>query len=160
MDEPIIEDVDDEDTNIAKKNKETNKETRKQLVTQKMDIFIPSLRDMIKNEVINLSPRFQRRDRWNQNQQSKLIESIIMAVPIPPVFLAEEELSYYSVMDGKQRLTAIEEYLEDKYVLKGLKNWADLNGKKFSQLDPEAKGAITRRMISAIVILRNNKYII
>ncbi|AAM32255.1 hypothetical protein MM_2559 [Methanosarcina mazei Go1] len=156
MDEPIIEDVDDEDTNIAKKNKETNKETRKQLVTQKMDIFIPSLRDMIKNEVINLSPRFQRRDRWNQNQQSKLIESVIMAVPIPPVFLAEEELGYYSVMDGKQRLTAIEEYLEDKYVLKGLKSWADLNGKKFSQLDPEAKGAITRRMISAIVILKES----
>jgi hypothetical protein len=152
MEEPIIEDSDEEDTSTNKKNKGT----RKQLVTQKMDIFIPSLKDMIKNEVINLSPRFQRRNRWNRKQQSKLIESIIMAVPIPPVFLAEEELSYYSVMDGKQRLTAIDEYLNDKYALRGLENWVELNGKKFSQLDSEVKGAITRRMISAIVILKES----
>lgn len=152
MDEPIIEDTNNEDTNISKKNKET----RKQIVTQKMDIFIPSLKDMITNEVINLSPIFQRRNRWNRNQQSKLIESIIMAVPIPPVFLAEEELSYYSVMDGKQRLTAIEDYLDDKYALNGLESWSELNGKKFSQLDSEVKGAITRRMISAIVILKES----
>ena len=65
--------------------------------------YIPSLKEML-NGVIDLEPKFQRRERWNKKQQSKLIESIIMAVPIPPIFLAEEEYNQYSVMDGKQRL--------------------------------------------------------
>lgn len=153
MSEPVIEDLDDEDTTTISKKP---KDARKQLLTQKMDIYIPSLIDMIKNQIINLSPRFQRRDRWNPKQQSRLIESIIMAVPIPPLFFAEEELNYYSVMDGKQRLTAIESYLNDDFALRGLEEWGELNGKKYSQLEPKIKSAINRRMISVVVILNES----
>src|SRR5665647_340137 len=91
-----IENINDEDCKILKKYKED----QKRLVSQKMDLYIPSLKDMIKNKVIDLDPTFQRRDRWNTTQQSRLIESIIMAVPIPPIFLAEEQYNTYSVMDG------------------------------------------------------------
>ena len=147
----IIEDLNDEDTVIIKKYQDT----QKRLISQKMDLYIPSLKEML-NGVIDLKPKFQRRDRWNKKQQSKLIESIIMAVPIPPIFLAEEEYNQYSVMDGKQRLTAISQYLNDEFALIGLTDWGELNKKKYSQLNPTIQNAINRRSISAIVILKES----
>lgn len=150
--ESNIENLSDEDISITKKYADT----QKRLVTQKMDLYIPSLKDMLLNDVIDLDPIFQRRDRWTKVQQSKLIESIIMGVPIPPIFLAEEEYDFYSVMDGKQRLTAINSFINDEYRLSGLKFWNELNGKKYSKLDGTIKSAINRRYISAIVILKES----
>lgn len=146
------EDITDEDTIILKKYQDD----QKRLVSQKMDLYIPSLKDMINNKVIDLDPTFQRRDRWNIKQQSKLIESIIMAVPIPPIFLAEEEYNTYSVMDGKQRLTAIYMYLTDQFALSGLKFWKELNKKKFSDLNKTVQNGIDRRSISAVVLLNES----
>jgi len=147
-----IENINDEDCKILKKYKED----QKRLVSQKMDLYIPSLKDMIKNKVIDLDPTFQRRDRWNTTQQSRLIESIIMAVPIPPIFLAEEQYNTYSVMDGKQRLTAIYMYLTDKFALTGLKFWGELNKKKFSELNKTVQSGIDRRYVSAVVLLNES----
>src|ERR1035438_4461092 len=61
----------------------------RQIVSQKIDLPISTLPNMIKDQ-INLNPDFQRRDRWDQEKQSRFIESIIMNVPIPPVFLGEK----------------------------------------------------------------------
>lgn len=150
-----IENINDEDIINGEDTKILNKykDNQRRLVSQKMDLYIPSLKDMIKNKVIDLDPAFQRRDRWNTVQQSRLIESIIMAVPVPPVFLAEEQYNTYSVMDGKQRLTALYMYLTDQFALSGLKYWAELNKKKFSQLSKTVQNGIDRRYISAVVIL-------
>ncbi|WP_407355069.1 DUF262 domain-containing protein [Methanolobus sp. WCC5] len=150
--EEEIENLSDEDVAIVQKYQGT----QKRLVTQKMDLYIPSLKDMLANNVINLEPKFQRRDRWNTKQQSKLIESIIMAIPIPPIFLAEEEYNSYSVMDGKQRLNAISSYIGDTYALTGLSFWSELNGKTFNQLNSTIQNAIYRRAISAVVILKES----
>lgn len=147
-----IEYINDEDTKILKKYKDD----QKRLVSQKMDLYIPSLKDMIDNKVIDLDPTFQRRDRWSTAQQSRLIESLIMAVPIPPVFLAEEEYNSYSVMDGKQRLTAIYLYLTDQFALTGLEFWEELNKKKFSELNKTVRSGIDRRYISAVVLLNES----
>jgi len=81
---------------------------------------------MIK-EQIYLNPDFQRRDRWDVEKQSRFIESIIMNVPIPPVFLGEDEYGKYVVLDGRQRLTAIKGFLSNIFKLTGLKVWEDLN---------------------------------
>lgn len=148
--EGIIEGLNDEDIIIQK-----YKDTQKRLVSQKLDFYIPSLKDMLNNK-IDLEPKFQRRDRWNIKQQSKLIESIIMGVPVPPIFLAEEEYDKYSVMDGKQRLTAINRYLNNEYALTGLTYWGELNGQKFSELNSTIQNAITRRSLSAVVILKES----
>ncbi|KKG14124.1 hypothetical protein EO98_09100 [Methanosarcina sp. 2.H.T.1A.6] len=147
-----IESINDEDTKILKKYQDD----QKRLVSQKMDLYIPSLKDMINNGVIDLDPTFQRRDRWSIAQQSRLIESLIMAVPIPPVFLAEEEYNSYSVMDGKQRLTAIYMYLTDQFALTGLEFWQELNKKKFSELNKTVRSGIDRRYISAVVLLNES----
>src|SRR5713101_16550 len=97
-------------------------EQMRQIVSQKIDLPISTLPEMIK-EQINLNPDFQRRDRWDEEKQSRFIESIIMNVPIPPVFLGEDEYGSYVVLDGRQRLTAIYEFLKNHYSLKGLEVW-------------------------------------
>lgn len=132
-----------------------SKEMR-QIVSQKIDLPISTLPEMIK-EQINLNPDFQRRDRWDEEKQSRFIESIIMNVPIPPVFLGEDQYGMYVVLDGRQRLTAIKEFLNNTFKLKSLKVWADLNGQSYNDLQKKKlAAAITRRFIPAIVILKES----
>ncbi|MFC0219807.1 DUF262 domain-containing protein [Pseudochelatococcus lubricantis] len=74
----------------------------------------------------NLRPEYQRRLRWDRKKKSKLIESFIMNVPVPPVFLYEKDLGRFEVMDGQQRLNAIAEFFSGKFALDGLEIWKAL----------------------------------
>jgi uncharacterized protein with ParB-like and HNH nuclease domain len=74
----------------------------RQIHPQKIELPISTLRTMIE-EQIKLSPDFQRRDRWDTKKQSRFVESIIMNVPVPPVFLGEDRYGSYVVLDGRQR---------------------------------------------------------
>jgi hypothetical protein len=132
-----------------------NKEMR-QIVSQKIDLPISTLPEMIK-EQIDLNPDFQRRDRWDVEKQSRFIESIIMNVPIPPVFLGEDQYGTYVVLDGRQRLTAIKDFLSNIFKLSGLKVWEDLNGQNYNDLQKKKlSAAITRRFVPAVVILKES----
>ena len=132
------------------------REQMRQIISQKIELPISTLPEMIK-EQINLNPDFQRRDRWDQEKQSRFIESIVMNVPIPPVFLGENEYGTYVVLDGRQRLTAIYEFLRNTYKLKGLEVWAELNDQSFNDLQKKKLDrAITRRFVPAIVILKES----
>lgn len=103
---------------------------------------------------IKFDPEYQRRRVWSITQKSRLIESFIMNVPIPPVFLYEVEFSKYEVMDGLQRLSTLYEFYKDRFALSGLEVWPELNGKKYSELPAKVKSGIDRRYISTIVILK------
>lgn len=130
----------------------------RQIVTQKIDLPITTLPAMIK-EQINLNPDFQRRDRWNIQKQSRFIESIIMNVPIPPVFLGENEYGNYEVLDGRQRLTAISDFMKNLYQLKGLGVWGELNGLSFNDFEKKRQDRfLTRRFVPAIVILKESSH--
>ena len=101
-----------------------------------------------------LNPDFQRRHRWNIQKKSKLIESIIMNVPIPPIFLYEKAFSVYEVMDGLQRLTAIKQFYKNEFALVDLAEWPELNGKTYRELPDQVQKGIDRRYISSIIILQ------
>jgi Protein of unknown function DUF262 len=100
-----------------------------------------------------LNPEYQRRKRWNNRRKSLLIESFIMNVPIPPIFLYEIEYAVYEVMDGLQRLTAIDEFYKGKFVLEGLEYWQELNGRKYQDLPQNVKAGIDRRYLSSVILL-------
>ena len=67
-----------------------------------------------------LDPEYQRRHRWSVERKSRLIESFLMNVPVPPVFLYERDLARFEVMDGRQRLTALSDFYANKFELTGL----------------------------------------
>ncbi|MED2293814.1 DUF262 domain-containing protein, partial [Bacillus thuringiensis] len=92
--------------------------------------------------------------RWDIERKSKLVESFIMNVPVPPIFLYEIDYSLYEVMDGLQRLTSIYEFYTDKFALKGLVEWKELNGLKYSQLPSQVRKGIDRRYLSSIILLK------
>ena len=102
---------------------------------------------------INVRPFYQRRRRWTAERQSLLIESFLMNIPVPPLFLYETEENTYEVMDGQQRINAILGFYNNDLKLCGLERWPELNGKTLSKLPPKIKAGIDRRSISYVVLL-------
>src|SRR5205823_433066 len=76
-----------------------------------------------------------------------------MNIPVPPIFLYENKYNQYELMDGRQRLEAIRDFLNDGFRMRGLEYWKELNGKKFSTLPEIIRNGLLRRQISAIVLL-------
>lgn len=100
-----------------------------------------------------LKPNFQRRSRWSAGKQSRLIESFIMNVPVPPIFLYEYEYSKSEVMDGLQRLTALDAFYKNELELTDLEHWQVLEGRTYDQLPLQLRQGIDRRYLSSIVLL-------
>lgn len=102
---------------------------------------------------MNLNPEYQRRRVWSNEQKSRLIESFIMNIPVPPVFLYEISFSKYEVMDGLQRLSTLFDFYNGNFQLEGLEIWSELNGRNIHNLPENIKRGIDRRYISTVVIL-------
>ena len=126
------------------------------IVTEQARYPLCNILDMLKTGQYILDPVYQRRGRWSVTRQSRLIESFIMNVPIPPVFLYEADYASYEIMDGKQRISAIRDFYEDKFALENLEYWSELNGMKYSELPGVIKRAIDRRYISSIILLNES----
>ncbi len=87
-----------------------------------------------------LDPDFQRDFVWKEDRQSRLIESVLMRIPLPVFYLAEQDSGKIIVVDGLQRLMTFRRYLKDEFSLKIPKS--KLNGKKFSSLPQQYQARI------------------
>ncbi|MBG0798694.1 DUF262 domain-containing protein [Methylocystis sp. L43] len=124
------------------------------IVYQTNNFFLPQIRDLIdRGEVLNLRPEYQRRLRWSTAQKSKLIESLLLNIPVPPVFFYESEAARYEVMDGQQRLNAVREFIAGDFALTSLPVLKPLGGLRYSRCPPRIKRALDRASLSAIVLL-------
>lgn len=93
-----------------------------------------ALRKIEKDE-IDLNPEFQRAFVWDVVKQSRLIESILIRIPLPAFYLDATDQVRWSVVDGLQRLTTMFKYCrKESFALTGLQFLVDLNGKTFSEL--------------------------
>jgi hypothetical protein len=129
-------------------------DTAFRLAQERNDFFLPQIVDFFrKNQWLNLRPEYQRRLVWDLKKKSLFIESLLLNIPIPPIFLYESELSRYEVMDGQQRLNAVIEFYENGFALHGLDTWSDLNTRTYRQLPETLKRGLDRRRLSATVIL-------
>lgn len=106
-----------------------------------------------KEKRIILDSEFQREDVWKNDRKSELIESVLMGLPLPIFYFNQDKYGKLIVVDGRQRLTALFEYLNDMYPLIKLKILPQLNGSKFSQLPPHLAGRLEDYQIQAHVIL-------
>lgn len=126
---------------------------RRKLTTETYDFTVSTIFEYINEKHIEI-PMFQREYVWNRAQASRLIESLIIQCPIPVVYLSQNSNETLSVIDGNQRLTSIKLYLSDEFPLSGLASYPELDGFKFSELDPRFQRHIKNRTIRCIVILK------
>jgi hypothetical protein len=126
------------------------------IVTEQARYPLPSLNGLFNSINYTLQPSFQRRKRWDNSKKSKLMESFIINVPVPPVFLYEVDFAKFEVMDGLQRISTIIDFYNDKLELSDLDEWSELNGRKYSELPEKIKEGIDRRYLSSIILLKES----
>ncbi|WP_171012809.1 DUF262 domain-containing protein [Caulobacter sp. 3R27C2-B] len=96
---------------------------------------IDSLVRRIRHDEIDLAPEFQRRARlWKLHKKGQLIESILLRIPLPVFYVAATEDDMWSVVDGLQRLTTINDFLSNGFKLSGLEYLSQLEGMSFADL--------------------------
>lgn len=162
LDDLIQEKNEDLDSVIENQELELNEEDSRKIVWQAKDFSIREFASMLQDGDLDLQPEYQRKYVATPKIASKLIESIIMDVPIPVIYLAEEKDGTYSVIDGQQRLTSFLSFITGKYPngdlfkLTGLKVYKELNRKLFSDLDKEFQNKIRKTTLHTIVIKKES----
>ena len=100
-----------------------------------------------------LDPEFQREYVWTQKQKSELIESILMGIPIPIVYLFQTRDARIQVVDGRQRIGAIIDFMNNKFGLTELKIMKNIKrGTKFKHLEPIQQRKIEDYQIDTYLI--------
>jgi hypothetical protein len=89
-----------------------------------------------------IEPEWQRSYVWDKRRASKLIESFLVDIPVPVIYLAKNETSKYEVIDGVQRLTSIFDFFDGKFALSGLEMLPDMNKMKFSELPQDQQNKL------------------
>ncbi len=82
----------------------------KEIHTDAYSLSIGELMSLYKDKEIDIHPEFQRFFRWTPLQRTKLIESILLGIPIPPIFVSQREDGVWDVIDGLQRISTILEF--------------------------------------------------
>lgn len=160
IDEDELEDAEDgvlESEVVSATDKKIEKEYeagRLRVVQDRNDFILPHLVDFVTTKQwLNLNPEYQRRLRWNLEKKSRLIESFVMNVPVPAVFLYDAPGTKLEVLDGQQRINAAVEFLSGNFALEKLTIWPELNGRTFAKLPPAIKRGLNRAKLSAITLL-------
>jgi hypothetical protein len=140
-------------TNKNQKIVDTFLVAQNRLVFQSSDLSLASISSMVSGGAINITPKYQRRERWNKEKQSALIESFLLNIPVPPIFLAEDEYGKYSVIDGKQRITSIYNFIELNHKLESLEKFTEIEGLTFEELPMQLNNALKIRPYLRVITL-------
>jgi hypothetical protein len=129
---------------------------------------IGSLETRLENSELDLTPDFQRlANVWNVKRKARLIESILLRIPLPSFYFSEDSDGVYAVVDGLQRLCAIFHFMQpellarttgsalEELVLTDLQYLKELNGKTFARLDRKFQRRISELEITANIIRAN-----
>jgi hypothetical protein len=127
---------------------------KRKLITETYDFTVSTIQEYVNNKHIVI-PNFQRGYVWNRVQASRLIESLIIQCPIPVIYLSQNSDETLSVIDGNQRLTSINLFLNNEFPLTGLATYPELEGLTYEELDPRFQRHIINRTIRCIAILKD-----
>lgn len=92
---------------------------------------IRQIYDMLKDGDLILQPDFQRNLVWDEQRKSRLIESVLLRIPLPMFYFAQDEEGVLFVVDGLQRLSAITDFMDNKINLKGLEYLTEFEGASY-----------------------------
>lgn len=147
--ENLIEDVDNQIIRIR---------------TKSLDVSFNELYDMYQNNELVISPDYQRLFRWREEKQSRFIESLILEMPVPPIFVIETSDGVYELIDGLQRISSylhfrgehLGETENDFLILDGCDIVRDLNGLTFENLPKALQIKIKRSFVRMEVIRKES----
>lgn len=135
---------------------------KRRVKTEKQDLPVETLVSWVNRGKMNLQPDFQRSFVWTPGKASLLIESLLLDIPLPVIYVAEEANRTYSVVDGQQRLTSICSYINgtfphgSSFRLSGLKVLSEFNRKAFSDLPIDQQETILNFILRIIIIERDS----
>ena len=165
-----LETEESDDTQTIVPNEEDEK---RKLYVDKVDKSTSDLfRMMVENE-LNLQPDYQREFVWNNRTMSKFIESLLLSIPIPTIFLAENKDDTFEVIDGQQRLTTLFAFMKSDRVveevklsdslknvntltLNGLETLTKYNKKKFEDLEDGLKRKFNNVSLPVVIIKKDS----
>ncbi len=146
------------------------KEERNLLNTDKLDLSFGEITRMYEDGDLIIKPAFQRYFRWNIEQRTRFIESILLGIPIPPIFVAADGKGVWELVDGLQRVSTVLSFFgvlrtEDES-LRGKNNWALVEGDRVDVLEgfyyetmPELfKRSLKRATCRVEILSWNSKY--
>lgn len=130
--------------------------SKRTIFTEQGDPEVDSLHKRYLKGRLNVQPGFQRQFVWDKVKSSRLIESALLDIPIPIIYLSEGNDGKDNVIDGQQRLTAFFSFIDGKFPdssdfkLSGLNVFTELNGKKFNELSEDIQDKIMTYKIRVI----------
>jgi len=131
--------------------------------TDSVDLSFGEIINLHANKELVIQPEYQRLFRWSPEQKSRLIESILLELPIPQIFVIENEDGVYELIDGLQRISSVLQFVEPKqldleeFALIGCDLVGNLNGKKNSELPLSLRLRLKRSSLRTVVIKRQSK---
>ncbi|MDI9274095.1 DUF262 domain-containing protein [Stenotrophomonas sp. PFBMAA-4] len=142
----------------------------RKVLIQTYDFAVRQLMDMVVEGDLILDPDYQRKYRWADEKASRFVESIVLNIPVPVLYFAEEPDGTFSVIDGQQRLTSLFRYMKvselanvfpdrglDELVLNdAMKLRPDLAGVRFVDLSRDDRSTLAKRAIRCIVVLNES----
>nr|WP_315383034.1 DUF262 domain-containing protein [uncultured Sphingomonas sp.] len=130
----------------------------REIRTTAVDFSFGELLNLHRDQEIVIRPEYQRLFRWSNEQRSRLIESIVMGLPIPPIFLIENDNGVLELIDGLQRTSSVLQFLDHnaigqpELVLEGCDFIHHLNGRTLDTIDTVTRLKIKRTPIRATII--------
>ena len=147
------EDSDVEEEREDPEEKITTPFNPEQIKIRTTQIVVEQLISRIKHEEIDLAPDFQRQAGiWNDERKSRLIESLLLRIPLPVFYVAADESEKWSVVDGIQRMKTIYDYVTGKFPLKRLEYLTKLNGCTHDELRRPLQRRISETQLIVNVI--------
>lgn len=133
----------------------------KEIRTEAVDFSFGELLNLHRDGEIVIQPEYQRLFRWSNEQRSRLIESVLLRLPIPPIFLIENGDGVLELIDGLQRTSSVLQFLdhttiaEPELVLEGCDILKEINGKRFDDFNTSIRLGLKRTPIRAVIIKRS-----
>ena len=108
------------------------------------------------NSEIFIVPDFQRHPVWSDQKKAKLIESFLMGLPVPPVFLYTDKGITFKIIDGLQRIHTIYSFFKNEFKLVGLNKQSPYYNKKFYELTEDDRIKLENSILPATIIKQTN----
>ncbi len=148
--------LDEEDNDVEQYEKDNLPYDPEKINIVTREPTIEQLLRRINEEALNLAPDFQRQaDIWKEDVKSRLIESIIIRIPLPAFYMDATDEDRWLVVDGLQRLSALKQFVSDKKLkLSGLEYLTELEGKTYDELDRRYQRRIEETQVTVYLIVK------